>query len=405
MPIPSKRRFTNEQKQDAIQNYKYPRRGKSTAEANYDRFIERKKSSETYYDPYTGEVTKQNIPLVEVYPEFDLLLAGKAAIDAFAKPGIVLRKERYGRGRLSVDPKTGASVRNAGNVLKAKLITDKVKDKAKEEAEEAALGKSKQDVIKEVYEDMVNNIGKNNHKSGVIKTKSDVDREIDKFLDYLDSKEVKQRVSDIDERLGTNYKYAVDYTNRNIRNNTEFTNKIEGKFAQYNPSNNIVTIGKDAPYSSVGHEWKHKMDYLSSDNFTKYGPRNRRLIDLGTNSKGGPNIRLRQEVIRDLMNDGYSESDAVGLYEYMLRPTEISSHLSDVIYGYNMKHGTNTIPRFTRESFEDILFNNPMKNSSGNFRLFYNYMLRDKDEFINKINKSAFSAAGIETLLNNNEKD
>lgn len=147
------------------------------------------------------------------------------------------------------------------------------------------------------------------------------------------------------------------------------------------------------------------MDYLSSNNFTKYGPRNKRLIDLGTNSKGGPNIRLRQEVIRDLINDGYSESDAMQLYEYMLRPTEISSHLSDVIYGYNMKHGTNTVPRFTRESFEDILFNNPMKNSSNNFRLFYNYMVKDKDEFINKINKSAFSTIGIGTLINNHEKD
>lgn len=90
----------------------------------------------------------------------------------------MLRKERYGRGKLSVDPKIWASVRNAGNVLKTKLVTDKAKDKAKEETEEAALGKSKQDVIREAYEDMVNNIGKNNHKSGVIKTESDVDREI-----------------------------------------------------------------------------------------------------------------------------------------------------------------------------------------------------------------------------------
>lgn len=169
MPTPNKRRFTNEQKQDAVQDYRYPRRSKSTAEANYDRFLERKKSSEVYYDPYTGGVAKQNIPLVEVYPEFDLLLAGKAVVDAFAKPGIVFRKERYGRGKLSIDPKTGASVKKAVNVLKAKLVTDKAKDKAEEEAEEAVLGKSKQDVIKEAYEDMVNNIGKNNHKSGVIK--------------------------------------------------------------------------------------------------------------------------------------------------------------------------------------------------------------------------------------------
>ena len=394
MPIPDNKRFTDEQKQDAIQDYRFPRRSKSTAEYNHDRFLERKKTSEVYYDPFTGETTRQNIPLVEVYPEFDLLLAGKAAADALARPGISFKRERYGK-----------SIKKVGDVLKTKLVIDKIKDEAKEKAEEAVLGKSKQDVIREAYENMVNNIVKNNNKSGVIKTKSDVDREIDKFLDYLDSNEVRQRVSNVDERLGTNYKDAIDYTNKNIRNNTDFADKIDGKFAQYNPFDDKITISKDAPYSSIGHEWKHKMDYLSSNNFTKYGPRNKRLIDLGTNSKGGPNIRPRQEVIKDLINDGYSESDAIKIYEYMLRPTEISSHLSDVIYGYNMKHGTNTIPRFTRESFEDILFNNPMKNSSGNFRLFYNYMVKNKDEFINKINQSAFSTIGIGALINNHEKN
>ena len=163
MSIPNKRRFTNEQKRDAVQDYRYPRRSKSIAEANHDRFLERKKSSEIYYDPFTKQVSKQVIPLTEVYPEFDLLLAGKAAVDAFARPDIVLRKERYGKGRLSVGPKTGAPVKKAGDILKTKLVTDKVKDKAKEKAEEAALGKSKQDVIREAYEDMINNLGKNSH--------------------------------------------------------------------------------------------------------------------------------------------------------------------------------------------------------------------------------------------------
>lgn len=163
MPIPDKRRFTDEQKRDAIQDYKYPRRSKSTAEANHDRFLEKMQTSEVYYDPYTKQVIKQVIPLTEVYPEFDFLLAGRAAVGAFARPGIVFRKERYGRGKLSVDPKTGASVRKAGDVLKAKLVTDKVKDDAKEKAEEIVLGKSKQDVIREMYEDMINNLGKNSY--------------------------------------------------------------------------------------------------------------------------------------------------------------------------------------------------------------------------------------------------
>ena len=163
MPIPNKRRFTDEQKRDAVQDYRYLRQSKSIAEANHDRFLEKMQTSEVYYDPYTKEVSKRVIPLTEVYPEFDFLLAGKAAVDAFARPGIVLRKERYGKGKLSVGPKTGASVKKAGDVLKTKLITDKIKDEAKEKAEEAAFGKSKQDVIREMYEDMINNFGKNSY--------------------------------------------------------------------------------------------------------------------------------------------------------------------------------------------------------------------------------------------------
>lgn len=163
MPIPNNRRFTDEQKRDAIQDYKYPRRSKSTAEANHERFLESKKTSEVFYDPYTKQVSKRVISLTEVYPEFDFLLAGRAAVSAFARPGIVLRKERYGKGKLSVDPKTGASVKKSSDVLKAKLITDKVKDKAKEKAEEVVFGKSKRDVIREMYEDMINNLGKNSY--------------------------------------------------------------------------------------------------------------------------------------------------------------------------------------------------------------------------------------------------
>ena len=229
MPIPNNRRFTDEQKRDAIQDYKYPRRSKPIAEANHEEFLEKMKTSEVYYDPYTKQVSKRVIPLTEVYPEFDFLLAGRAAVDAFARPGIVLRKERYGRGKLSVGPKTGASVKKAGDVLKTKLVIDKVKDEAKEKAEEAALGKSKQDFIKELYERMINNLGKNSYKSGVIKTESDVDREIDKFLDYLDSKEVRQRVSNIDNRFGTNYKGAIENIKRNIKTNTKIVKEKPSK--------------------------------------------------------------------------------------------------------------------------------------------------------------------------------
>lgn len=50
-----------------------------------------------------------------------------------------------------------------------------------------------------------------------------------------------------------------------------------------------------------------------------------RLLDLGTGSNRSPNLRPRSEVVKDLMNDGYSEYTANEAYNYITRPTEISS--------------------------------------------------------------------------------
>lgn len=392
MPTPNKRRFTDEQKQDAIQDYRFPRRSKSTAEANYDRFLERKKSSEVYYDPYTGEVTKQNIPLVEVYPEFDLLLAGKAAVDAFVKPGIVLRKERYGKGKLSVDPKTGASVRNAGNVLKAKLVTDKIRDKTKEEAEEAALGKSKYDVIREAYEDMVNEISGG---GSTINNIQDVITEARRFRNYIDSKSVQDRLESIDKMFGTNYKNTMDRIKSSPIARTKIV-KMNDRYGNAFVKNNEVHISPGASRATYGHEWKHVADYMNRSSYSeKTGTLNKRLNDIITKSSGETNMRPDKLIIKDMINDGYTKDEATRFVNYIKRPTEVSSQLSDVIYGYNMKHNSNMLPEFTRESFEDILFNNPMENSSGNLRLLYKYVIDDKHDFIKKINRSAFAIPAL----------
>lgn len=400
MPIPNNRRFTDEQKQDAIQDYRYPRDSKSTAEANHDRFLERKKSSETYYDPYTKQVSKRIIPLTEVYPEFDFLLAGKVAVDAFARPGIVLRKERYGKGKLSVGPKTGTSIKKASDVLKTKLVTDKVKDKAKEKAEEAALGKSKQDFIKELYEGMVNKI---NGDESTINNIQDVITEAIRFRDYINSKSVQDRLESIDKMFDTNYKNTMDKIKLSPIARTKIV-KMNDRYGNAFVKNNEVYISPGASRATYGHEWKHIADYMNKSSYSKEtGALNKRLNDLITTSSGKINMRPDDLIIRDMINDGYTEDEAIRFINYIKKPTEVSSQLSDVIYGYNMKHNSNVLPEFTRESFEDILFNNPMKNSSGNLRLLYKYVIDNKDDFIKKINRSAFAIPALHSYTH--EKD
>lgn len=390
--MPDKKRFTDGQKRDAVQDYRFLRKSKSTAEYKHDRFLERKKTSEVYYDPYTKEVTRQNIPLIEVYPEFDLLLAGKAATDAFARPGIVLRKERYGRGKLSVDPKTGASVRNAGNVLKAKLVTDKAKDKAKEEAEEAVLGKSKQDIIREAYEDMVNEISGG---GSTINNMQDVVTEARRFRNYIDSKSVQNRLESIDEMFGTNYKNTMDRIKSSPIARTKIV-KMNDRYGNALVKDNEAHISPGASRATYGHEWKHIADYMNRSSYGKEtGALNKRLNDIITKSSGETNMRSDELIIKDMINDGYTKDEAIRFVNYIKRPTEVSSQLSDVIYGYNMKHNSNVLPEFTRKSFEDILFNNPMENSSGNLRLLYKYVIDDKDDFIKKINRSVFAIPAL----------
>lgn len=392
MLTPNNRRFTDEQKRDAVQDYRYSRRSKSTAEANHDKFLERKETGEVYYDPYTKQVSKQVVPLTEVYPEFDLLLAGKAAVDVFARPGIVLRKERYGRGRLSVDPKTGASARNAGNVLKAKLVTDKIKDKVKEKAEETVLGKSKQDVIKEAYEDMVNEI---NGGGSTINNMQDIITEARRFRNYIDSKSVQDRLESIDKMFGTNYKNTMDRIKSSPIARTKIV-KMNDRYGNAFVKNNEVYISPGASRATYGHKWKHIADYMNQSSYSKEtGALNKRLNDIVTTSSGKTNMRSDELIIRDMVNDGYTKDEATRFVNYIKRPTEVSSQLSDVIYGYNMKHNSNVLPEFTRESFEDILFNNPMENSSGNLRLLYKYVIDDKDDFIKKINRSAFAIPAL----------
>ena len=381
MPIPNKKRFTDEQKQDAIQDYRFPRRSKSTAEYNHDRFLERRKTSEIYYDPYTDETTKQNIPLVEVYPEFDLLLAGKAAVDALASPGIMFKKERYGK-----------SIKKVGDVLKTKLVTDKIKDKAEEKAEEVVLGKSKQDVIREAYEDMVNKI---NGGGSTINNMQDVIAEARRFRDYIDSKSVQDRLESIDKMFNTNYKNTMDKIKSSPIARTKIV-KMNDRYGNAFVKNNEVHISPGASRATYGHEWKHIADYMNKSSYSKEtGALNKRLNDIVTTSSGKTNMRPDELIIRDMINDGYTEDEAIRFINYIKRPTEVSSQLSDVIYGYNIKHNSNVLPEFTRESFEDILFNNPMENSSGNLRLFYKYVIDNKDDFIKKINRSAFTIPAL----------
>lgn len=146
---------------DAVRDYSIgvtDRPHYSTWDAKHDEFLRRKKSSEAFYDPFTKEIVKQVIPLNIVSPEADIILAGRAALGTALRTGIVLRKERFGRGPVSVNPVTGTKIKKGSGVLIKKLVVDKVKDRAEESAEKAVLGKTKQDLISEQYQKMVNSL-------------------------------------------------------------------------------------------------------------------------------------------------------------------------------------------------------------------------------------------------------
>lgn len=298
------------------------------------RFYERIAPSEVYKDPFTGKMTARGIGLDIVSPEFDLLTLIRGMSSIIRKPAL----------------------RNKEN-----LVT-----------KEGVSGLDK------------------------IRTKKQFNDEMNNFISYIGSPETRDRIAMIDDSARTDYSRFIDEVIKEAPEHTRFVKIIKDEGIELpmndgllNYTGNIpdVQVKRGAASSSIGHEWRHALDYKVSRDVDDFGITNMRLKKLRDGRFGFSNIKDENDAITGLMKEGFDSGTAKELYRYIGRNTELSAFLSDIVSLSGNKFPEN----LTRDIFEKVY----LPRISKTFQHYYNHIVADKDKFINGINKYGFIIASL----------
>lgn len=298
------------------------------------RFYERIAPSEVYRDPFTGKVTARGIGLDIVSPEFDLLTLIKGMSSIIRKPAL----------------------RDKENLVTKESIS--------------GLGK--------------------------IRTKKQFNDEMNNFISYIGSPETRDRIAMIDDLAGTDYSRFIDEVIKEAPEHTRFVKTIKDEGIELpmndgllNYTGNIpdVQVKRGAVLSSIGHEWRHALDYKVSRDIDDFGITNMRLKKLRDGRFGFSNIKDENDAIIGLMKEEFDSETAKELYRYISRNTELSAFLSDIVSLSDNKFPEN----LTRGVFERVY----LPRVSKTFQHYYNHIVADKDKFINGINKYGFIIASL----------
>ncbi len=265
----------------------------------------------------------------------------------------------------------------------------------------------------------------------------DINKNIQNFVEYLLNPETQQRIASIDAELGTKYgeaaKRFVDrYNNGNLtvlprnKGDVGLDNDII-KFSRSVPSEEILTtkdfdriafeILRDDFAHVPGHEAKHGIEtvqaaLLKDMTPTEYhqyaktgGPRLQALMK--------DNIVSEDEFVKRIMKEHpeYNEVSVRNKYKYLTIPSEFNSQLHPLIE-FEQRAGKSGVPNFKSvDEIDRLINNNPYvgtseNNGLRNLRLLFNYIIKDKNEFMRRFNKYGFgTAVGVPTAatINNND--
>lgn len=265
----------------------------------------------------------------------------------------------------------------------------------------------------------------------------DINKNIQNFVEYLLNPETQQRIASIDAELGTKYgeaaKRFVDrYNNGNLtvlpRNKRDvgLDNDII-KFSRSVPSEEILTtkdfdriafeILRDDFAHVPGHEAKHGIEtvqaaLLKDMTPTEYhqyaktgGPRLQALMK--------DNIVSEDEFVKRIMKEHpeYNEVSVRNKYKYLTIPSEFNSQLHPLIE-FEQRAGKSGVPNFKSvDEIDRLINNNPYvgtseNNGLRNLRIMFNYIIKDKNEFMRRFNKYGFgTAVGVPTAATINNYD
>lgn len=264
----------------------------------------------------------------------------------------------------------------------------------------------------------------------------DINKNIQNFVEYLLNPETQQRIASIDAELGTKYgeaaKRFVDrYNNGNLtvlpRNKRDvgLDNDII-KFSRSVPSEEILTtkdfdriafeILRDDFAHVPGHEAKHGIEtvqaaLLKDMTPTEYhqyaktgGPRLQALMK--------DNIVSEDEFVKRIMKEHpeYNEVSVRNKYKYLTIPSEFNSQLHPLIE-FEQRAGKSGVPNFKSvDEIDRLINNNPYvgtseNNGLRNLRLLFNYIIKDKNEFMRRFNKYRFGVVPATTIINNYDNE
>lgn len=237
--------------------------------------------------------------------------------------------------------------------------------------------------------------------------------EIKDFYNVLDNKEISQKLYNIDQELGTNYSNtAINYLNKqdlNLDNPVYKLNKeldLNNQIGVSRPTTNAVrfselhdnyefNIANKRDLTTVGHELKHLYEYQSNftdriHNFPKQFIQ-RGLSSPRLNKLVGNNIQDKEQLIKNLnINDNLDLKDVVDNYDYYSNPHEINAYLFN-LSKYRLDNDKS--PNFNYSNLkelEDDIFNSSKYLNDNSLEKIYQYIIKDKNKFLDMINKYGF---------------
>lgn len=265
----------------------------------------------------------------------------------------------------------------------------------------------------------------------------DINKNIQNFVDYLLNPETQRRIANIDAELGTKYgeaakRFVRRYNNGELlvypRNKGDIGiyDDIINKSRTVSDDGVLVTkdfdriafeILRNDPSHVPGHEAKHGIELLQAAllkdmtpaEYYQYaktgGPRLQALMK--------DNIVSEDEFVKRIMKEHpeYNEVSVRNKYKYLTIPSEFNSQLHPLIE-FEQRAGKSGVPNFKSvDEIDRLINNNPYvgtseNNGLRNLRIMFNYIIKDKNEFMRRFNKYGFgTAVGVPTAATINNYD
>lgn len=265
----------------------------------------------------------------------------------------------------------------------------------------------------------------------------DINKNIQNFVEYPLNPETQQRIASIDAELGTKYgeaakRFVRRYNNGELlvypRNKGDIGiyDDIINKSRTVSDDGVLVTkdfdriafeILRNDPSHVPGHEAKHGIELLQAAllkdmtpaEYYQYaktgGPRLQALMK--------DNIVSEDEFVKRIMKEHpeYNEVSVRNKYKYLTIPSEFNSQLHPLIE-FEQRAGKSGVPNFKSvDEIDRLINNNPYvgtseNNGLRNLRIMFNYIIKDKNEFMRRFNKYGFgTAVGVPTAATINNYD